>query len=56
MFRYIDKGFLESFGPNGILKFLHYISHIITSLSTEYIPHYAFVMITSIIILLFITI
>lgn len=48
LFRYIDKGFLEFFGPNGSLSFFHYIGYIISNFSTGYIPHYASVLILSI--------
>lgn len=47
-YRYIDKGFLEFFGPLGILKFLHYLGFLIELLSTGFIPHYAYILIFSI--------
>lgn len=47
VYRHLDKGFLESFGPNGLLKFLHYIGFNITSFSSGFIPHYAYVLIFS---------
>ncbi len=48
LFRYVDKGFLEFFGPLGILRLLHYWGFLIESLSTGFIPHYAFIFATSI--------
>jgi NADH-ubiquinone oxidoreductase chain 5 len=53
VYRHLDKGFLESFGPNGLLKFLHYIGFNISSFSSGFIPHYAFVLIFSISLFLF---
>ena len=50
MFRYIDKGFLEFFGPLGFLKTLHYWGFLIELLSTGFIPHYAYVFISSLIL------
>ena len=47
MFRYIDKGFLEFFGPLGFLKTLHYWGFLIELLSTGFIPHYASLFISS---------
>jgi NADH-ubiquinone oxidoreductase chain 5 len=50
IYRHLDKGFLESFGPNGLLQFLHYIGFNISSFSSGFIPHYAFVLIFSLFI------
>lgn len=50
MFRYIDKGFLEFFGPLGFLRTLHYWGFLIELLSTGFIPHYAYVFISSLIL------
>ena len=47
MFSYIDKGFLEFFGPLGFIKTLHYWGFLIELLSTGFIPHYAFIFISS---------
>jgi NADH-ubiquinone oxidoreductase chain 5 len=47
MFRYIDKGFLEFFGPLGFLKTLHYWGFLIELISTGFIPHYAYIFISS---------
>lgn len=47
IYRHLDKGFLESFGPNGLLQFLHYVGFNISSFSSGFIPHYAFVLIFS---------
>lgn len=47
IFRYIDKGFLEFFGPFGFLKTLHYWGFLIELLSTGFIPHYAYIFISS---------
>lgn len=56
VYRHIDKGFLESFGPNGLLQFLHYIGFNITYFSSGFIPHYAYVFICSLtIFILFIS-
>jgi NADH:ubiquinone oxidoreductase subunit 5 (subunit L)/multisubunit Na+/H+ antiporter MnhA subunit len=52
VYRHLDKGFLESFGPNGLLQFLHYIGFYITSFSSGFIPHYAYVLIFSLSIFL----
>jgi hypothetical protein len=50
IYRHLDKGFLESFGPNGLLQFLHFIGFNISSFSSGFIPHYAFVLIFSLFI------
>jgi len=47
MFRYIDKGFLEFFGPLGFLKTLHYWGFLIELISTGFILHYAYIFISS---------
>jgi hypothetical protein len=48
MYRYIDKGFLELFGPLGATRTVHYLSYYLESFSTGFIPHYAFVFLLSI--------
>jgi hypothetical protein len=50
MFRYVDKGFLEFFGPLGLLKTLHYWGFLIELISTGFIPHYSYIFITSLFI------
>jgi hypothetical protein len=52
MFRYIDKGFLEFFGPLGLLRTLHFFGFYIELFSTGFIPHYAYVSIISLALLL----
>ena len=52
MFRYIDKGFLEFFGPLGFLRSLHFFGFYIELFSTGFIPHYAYVSILSLAIFL----
>jgi len=52
MFRYIDKGFLEFFGPLGFLRTLHFFGFYIELFSTGFIPHYAYVSIISLALLL----
>lgn len=42
-FRYLDKGFLEFFGPLGLLKFFHYFGLHLELFSTGFIPHYAYI-------------
>jgi hypothetical protein len=51
LYRYIDKGILELFGPLGSRKLLNYSGFIIELLSTGYIPHYVFFKISSSIVL-----
>ena len=48
IFRYLDKGSFETFGPLGFLRAFHYLGFRIESLSTGFIPHYAFIFIFSI--------
>lgn len=48
LYRYIDKGFLEFFGPLGLLRFINYSGFLVEIISTGYIPHYAFIKIKSI--------
>lgn len=50
LYRYLDKGILELFGPLGCQKFLHYLGFTIELLSTGFIPHYALIMVTSVIL------
>ena len=47
LYRYLDKGLLELFGPLGCQKFFHYLGLNIELLSTGFIPHYALIMVTS---------
>lgn len=47
LYRYLDKGILELFGPLGCQRFLHYLGFTIELLSTGFIPHYALIMVTS---------
>ena len=47
LYRYLDKGILELFGPLGFHKFFYYLGLIIELLSTGFIPHYALLMVTS---------
>jgi hypothetical protein len=53
MFRYIDKGFLEFFGPLGFLKAIHYWGFLIEALSTAFIPHYTYVFITTLFLFIY---
>jgi hypothetical protein len=41
LYRYIDKGILELFGPIGGKNLLHFLGFSIELLSTGFIPHYA---------------
>ena len=50
LYRYIDKGFLELFGPLGCQRFLHYLGFSIELLSTGFIPHYALIKVSSLIL------
>jgi len=52
IFRYLDKGSFENFGPLGLLNIIHYFSNKIENLATGYIPHYAFIVIISVLIFL----
>lgn len=46
LYRYLDKGLLELLGPLGLVRLLHYIGFSIELLSTGFIPHYAFIIIS----------
>ena len=52
IYRYIDKGFLEIFGPLGGYKLLNFLGFSIELLSTGFIPHYALIMKVSLIIII----
>lgn len=47
LYRYIDKGILELFGPIGGSNFLQFSGFLIELLSTGFIPHYALMKILS---------
>jgi NADH-ubiquinone oxidoreductase chain 5 len=50
LYRYIDKGLLELFGPIGGKNLLHFFGFSIELLSTGFIPHYALMKILSLFI------
>ena len=50
IYRYLDKGVLEFFGPLGFLKLLHYWGFLIELISTGFIPHYAYILVLSLIL------
>ena len=50
LYRYIDKGLLELFGPIGGRNLLHFLGFYIALLSTGFIPHYALIMVLSLFI------
>ena len=50
IFRYLDKGTFETFGPLGFLKTFHFFGFRLESLSTGFIPHYAFIFSLSVVI------
>ena len=50
LYRYIDKGLLELFGPIGGRNLLHFLGFSIELLSTGFIPHYALIMVLSLFI------
>lgn len=52
IYRYIDKGFLEFFGPYGGFKLFHFKGFYIELLSTGFIPHYALIKIISLFIII----
>ena len=47
LYRYTDKGSLEFIGPKGLTNFFNYLASLLESLSTGYIPHYSFIIISS---------
>lgn len=51
--RYLDRGLFELFGPFGLIRFFHYYAFKLELLATAFIPHYAFIIILSIISLFF---
>jgi hypothetical protein len=53
LYRNIDKGCLELLGPLGLSRTFHYLGFKIELLATGYILHYAFIIISSLFILLF---
>jgi NADH-ubiquinone oxidoreductase chain 5 len=50
-YRYMDKGFLELFGPRGIINIIDFFSFKFELLSTSNILHYLFYIISSIILI-----
>lgn len=43
LYRYVDKGVLEIFGPTGLYKFSILLARSIENLATGFLLHYAFV-------------
>jgi NADH:ubiquinone oxidoreductase subunit 5 (subunit L)/multisubunit Na+/H+ antiporter MnhA subunit len=56
IYRKLDKGYLEYFGPTGYLQYIYYIGDRITSFSTGFITHYAYVLIIYLLLSIFILI
>ena len=50
--RYFDKGLVELIGPMGLVRFFHYQAFQLEELATGFIPHYAYIIITTPIIVL----
>lgn len=53
IYRYLDKGLLEFFGPVGIFRVIHWLGFYIELLSTGFIPHYGFILLSYILIFSF---
>lgn len=51
IFRYFDRGLVELLGPYGIIKMFHYLAFKVELGSTGFIPHYAFNIITGVILM-----
>jgi hypothetical protein len=43
-FRYLDKGFLELFGPLGLVHFFHYLAFLLSLFTTGFLSHYSFLL------------
>lgn len=52
--RHIDRGLIELIGPTGLINLIHYIGFRLELLATGYLPHYAFIILFSILISLII--
>nr|YP_009659004.1 NADH dehydrogenase subunit 5 [Synchytrium microbalum]QCQ69002.1 NADH dehydrogenase subunit 5 [Synchytrium microbalum] len=48
--RHIDRGLIELIGPTGLISFIHYIGFRLELLATGYLPHYAFIILFSVLI------
>lgn len=46
LYRYLDKGLIEFFGPLGLYRIIHFQSFILELLATGFIPHYGFIFLT----------
>jgi NADH-ubiquinone oxidoreductase chain 5 len=51
--RYLDKGFLEFFGPTGIFRLIHWLAFHLELLSTGFLPHYGSLFLAFLVAILF---